>query len=272
MHQRSFHNCFYWSSNITLCMTSKMTSTTLLQEWFGHHLQCHLSWRSKELMPGLWLDLQKSLWRSTAMNPKLLTMEWSGLWFIWTNAIIWVCTEPVSMPQVSKGLCNLFCCNTSPWKQLWEQTAFCGSWNPSFIRCLSWHRLVIALQWIGIIEMKRQGEHWPEWQGLVVASRIPGVLAVDVCKGFAVTTMCLSCEKMQCSKTCSNKAWVKHVVGKARCPKHEEYKNRCFEKSKILCKQNKWEGEEGKPKYTQTKTKDKKNNLKKQNKEYLKKT
>ena len=70
------------------------------------------------------------------------------------------------------------------------------------------------------------GEHWPEWQGLVVASRIPGVLAVDVCKGFAVTTMCLSCEKMQCSKTCSNKAWVKHVVGKARCPNNKKSKNR----------------------------------------------
>ena len=26
-------------------------------------------------------------------------------------------------------------------------------------------------------------------------TRIPGVLAVDVCTGFAVTTMCLSCEK-----------------------------------------------------------------------------
>ena len=46
----------------------------------------------------------------------------------------------------------------------------------------------------GSIEMKKQGEHWPEWQGLVVASRLPGVLAVDVCKGFALTTMCLSCE------------------------------------------------------------------------------
>ena len=39
---------------------------------------------------------------------------------------------------------------------------------------------------------------------------------------FAVTTMCLSCEKMQCSKTCSNKAWVKHVGGKARCPKKRD--------------------------------------------------
>ena len=77
-------------------------------------------------------------------------------------------------------------------------------------------------KWTGSIEMKKQGEHWPEWQGLVVASRIPGVLAVDVCKGFAVTTMCLSCEKMQCSKTCSNKAWVKHVGGKARCPKKRD--------------------------------------------------
>ena len=100
--------------------------------------------------------------------------------------------------------------------------------------------------------MKKQGEHWPEWQGLVVASRIPGVLAVDVCKGFAVTTMCQSCEKMQCSKTCSNKAWVKHVGGKARCPKKRDK----FQKIKIFCKQNKWEGERGKPKHTQTKTKD----------------
>ena len=78
-------------------------------------------------------------------------------------------------------------------------------------------------KWTGSIEMKKQGEHWPEWQGLVVASRIPGVLAVDVCKGFAVTMMCLSCEKMQCSKTCSNKAWVKHVGGKARRPKKRDW-------------------------------------------------
>ena len=82
--------------------------------------------------------------------------------------------------------------------------------------------------------MKKQGEHWPEWQGLVVASRIPGVLAVDVCKGFAVTTMCLSCEKMQCSKTCSNKAWVKHVVGKARCPKNKNIKIDKFQKMKNI--------------------------------------
>ena len=78
------------------------------------------------------------------------------------------------------------------------------------------------MNWKYRVEMKKQGEHWPECQGLVVASRIPGVLAVDVCKGFAVTTMCLSCEKMQCSKTCSNKAWVKHVGGKARCPKKKD--------------------------------------------------
>ena len=43
--------------------------------------------------------------------------------------------------------------------------------------------------------MKRQEGHLPERQGLVVGCRILGVLAVDVCKGFVVTTMCLSCEK-----------------------------------------------------------------------------
>ena len=28
------------------------------------------------------------------------------------------------MFQASKGLCSHFCCNTSPWKKLWEQTKF----------------------------------------------------------------------------------------------------------------------------------------------------
>ena len=171
-----------------------------------------------------WLGLQKLCVRSIAMNPKLWTVEWNGLWFIWTNAMIWACTETPSMLQTSKGLCNHFCCNTSLWKRPWEQTNFCGSWSQNFIWCLSWHRLGIVLQWTGITEMKRQEGHWPEWQGLVVACRILGVLAVDVCKGFVVTTMCPSCEKKQSCKFCSSRAVVKDVVGKARCPKkYEKY-------------------------------------------------
>ena len=88
-----------------------------------------------------------------------------------------------------------------------------------------------------------------EEAGGTLACRIPGLLAVDVCKGFAVTMMCLSCEKCS-SKYSSSKVWVKHVVGKARCPKKNiifiTLKNKAFQK-------NKWEGEEGKPKHIQTK-------------------
>ena len=77
--------------------------------------------------------------------------------------------------------------------------------------------------------MKRQEGHLPEWQGLVVGCRILGVLAVDVCKGFVVTTMCLSCEKAEFS-CCSSRAAVKHVVGKARCPKKKYINKNCFKK------------------------------------------
>ena len=52
---------------------------------------------------------------------------------------------------------------------------------------------------------------------------IPGVLAVDVCKGFAVTMMCLSCENAVLQLL--RQACVKHVVGKARCPKNKILKD-----------------------------------------------
>ena len=64
--------------------------------------------------------------------------------------------------------------------------------------------------------------------------RIPGVLAVDVCKGFAVTTTCPSCEKMQSSKFCSSRAGVKHVVGKARYPKNYQKTKYIFSQTRDL--------------------------------------
>ena len=52
---------------------------------------------------------------------------------------------------------------------------------------------------------------------------IPGVLAVDVCKGFAVTMMCLSCEKCSVATSsasmCQTCGWQSKVSKKQNLKK-----------------------------------------------------
>ena len=68
----------------------------------------------------------------------------------------------------------------------------------------------------------------PEWCGLVAGCRI-----VDVCKGFGVTTMCLSCEKLQ-SK------WPNMWLPKQGVPKNN--KNKIYINKTCFKKGSGWKG------------------------------
>ena len=94
--------------------------------------------------------------------------------------------------------------------------------------------------WVLKPKLERQEGHLPEWQGLVVGCRILGVLAVDVCKGFVVTTMCLSCEKLQSSHSAAAEQWSNMWLAKQGVPKNTI--NKTYINKNCLKKGSGWKG------------------------------